>query len=52
MLFRSQGKYIFSFFLSLVVTSIILIEFIRAWFIVGIKNIELKALTEKNYEYG
>ena len=49
---ETQGQYIFSYILSLLVTVVITLDFIRAWIIVGRKNFTVESLSEINYEHG
>lgn len=47
-----EGRYIFSYLLSWLVTSIIIIEFIRAWLIVRTPGVTFETLSSKNFEKG
>lgn len=47
-----QGRYIFSYALSWLVTSVIIIEFIRAWLIVSQEKLTVEELSKKSYEEG
>lgn len=47
---ETQGEYIYGYLLSIAVTTVISLEFVRAWMIVSRKNVDLEKLKEEHHE--